>query len=253
MSAPENKAVILNWGFRVPPERRDLNLTDGVASPRVRPDLTMLYICRGEVLGVLESSCFADEKILIKPGCSINVTAPESMPVRYYASTAAIHYAPDAATMWEDCNETEHLQRREPLCIVDGKFYSVGYCEAAGLTPPLVERPCCSQYEDMYDTVFNTNYNRVTVFFDTISLACLVSTSIRVSELICICRSDHHIVSCECRTTFISSSCIFCRSCASGAWSWRCGAWISSGGRRGGWPSRGCSPSRPRPSSTCGR
>lgn len=32
---------------------------------------------------------------------------------------------------------------------------ALGYCEAAGLVPPVVERECCTSQEDIYDTVFN--------------------------------------------------------------------------------------------------
>ena len=42
------------------------------------------------------------------------------------------------------------------VCLAGGKMVALGYCEAAGLVPPMVERECCTSQEDIYDTVYNS-------------------------------------------------------------------------------------------------
>lgn len=42
------------------------------------------------------------------------------------------------------------------MCLAGGKMVALGYCEAAGLVPPMVERECCTSQEDIYDTVYNS-------------------------------------------------------------------------------------------------
>lgn len=34
-------------------------------------------------------------------------------------------------------------------------------CETGNVAPPMLEKPCCTSSEDMYDTIFNPDYYNV--------------------------------------------------------------------------------------------
>jgi len=132
--------------------------------------VTLSYVCNGVIVGNLTTRCFLEDRLLIKNNCSVSLHAHELTEVRYLSIMSRIRYAPDPAMQWGDCSQATHLQTRKPLCMVDTHFEQHEFCEVAGLPAPETSRSCCTSFENLYDSFFNSDYVKVTMFFDLCGL-----------------------------------------------------------------------------------
>ncbi|GAB5037515.1 Hypothetical protein NocV09_08400080 [Nannochloropsis oceanica] len=132
--------------------------------------ISLVYRCNDTEVGTKNTTCFYDDKLLLKRGCLLGFYASEYVTIEMSTVLARLTYAPSLTMRWADCDPITHTQVRDKVCLLDGKMVSLGYCEAAGLVSPVVERQCCLGSEDIFDTVYNQDYNNLMIFFDVVSL-----------------------------------------------------------------------------------
>jgi len=132
--------------------------------------ISLVYRCNDTDVGTKNTTCFHDNKLLLKRNCSMGFYASEHVTIEMSAVLARLTYAPSLTMRWADCDPITHKQARDKVCLSDGKMVALGYCEAAGLVPPVIERQCCLGSEDIYDTVYNQDYNNLMIFFDVVAL-----------------------------------------------------------------------------------
>lgn len=132
--------------------------------------ISLVYRCNDTDVGTKNTTCFHDNKLLLKRNCSMGFYASEYVTIEMSSVLARLTYAPSLTMRWADCDPITHKQTRDKVCLSDGKMVALGYCEAAGLAPPVIERQCCLGSEDIYDTVYNQDYNNLMIFFDVVAL-----------------------------------------------------------------------------------
>ncbi len=132
--------------------------------------ISLVYRCNDTEVGTKNTTCFHDNKLLLKQGCSIGFYASEYVTIEMSTVLARLTYAPSLTMRWADCDPITHTQVRDKVCLSDGKMVALGYCEAAGVLPPVIERQCCLGSEDIFDTVYNQDYNNLMIFFDVVTL-----------------------------------------------------------------------------------
>lgn len=155
--------------------------------------ISLIYQCNGTDVGKKSTTCFQDSKLLLKRDCTIGFDASEYVTVEMSAVLARLTYAPSLTMRWADCDPDTHVQTREKVCLSNGKMVALGYCEAAGLEPPVIERECCLGSEDIFDTVYNQDYNNLLIFFDVVAL--VVSFSRLIATHLALYFIDSHKMS----------------------------------------------------------